>query len=80
MPGGPGEPGGERGGPARRGNRHHHGAHLLLQHEVGAAHSGRKGEQKAVFRIRRIFKFLGYTDLLVRGPDPNPSIIKQKIF
>ncbi len=33
----------------------------------------------AVFRIRRIRKFLGLPDPLVKGmdPDPDPSIIKQ---
>jgi hypothetical protein len=36
--------------------------------------------KKADIRIRRIRKFLGLPnlDLLVRGPDPDPSILNQK--
>jgi hypothetical protein len=38
--------------------------------------------RSSVFQIRRIRKFLGYPDPLVRGmdvnPNPDPSIIKQK--
>ncbi len=35
----------------------------------------------AVFRIHRIHMFLGHPDPLIKGmdPDPDPSIIKQKM-
>jgi hypothetical protein len=37
-----------------------------------------KVREKQCFGSVRSLVFLGYSDLLVRGPDPDPSIIKQK--